>query len=61
MGGILPACPKVTRRAFLYVFSVDLAERQARAYAVPEAEQPVAALAIFSEEAAAARLQQSRP
>ena len=29
-----------------HVFSVDLAERQARAYAVPEAEQPVAALAI---------------
>jgi hypothetical protein len=29
-----------------HVFSVDLAERQARTYAVPEAEQPVAALAI---------------
>jgi hypothetical protein len=35
--------------AFIHVFhmfSVDLAERQARTYAVPEAEQPVAAVAI---------------
>jgi hypothetical protein len=29
-----------------HVFSVDLAERQARAYAVPGAEQPVASLAL---------------
>jgi hypothetical protein len=29
-----------------HVFSVDLAERAARTYAVPEAEQPVASLAI---------------
>jgi hypothetical protein len=39
----------LTMTVFIHVFhlfSVDLAERQARAYAVPEAEQPVATVAL---------------